>query len=233
MAQVKFGGGVTAISGSIAGSTFGRNRFGFYIRPRTKPVNPNSAGQAGIRSAMSYLTAYWHATLTPAQRVAWTTYAAAVAMKNRLGETIYLTGFNHFIRSNAELVNRSLTLVADGPTVLALPEKDPTIAATGAASTQLVSVAFDVLLDWIDEDDSYMMVYQGVPQLATRNFFGGPWRYMDKIEGDSITPPTSPVTMTAPFTLVEDQKVWCYARIVRADGRVTMPIYPDPFAVGA
>jgi len=232
MAQVKYGGGIVQISGSIAGSVFARNRFGNYIRPRTKPVNPNSSGQVGVRSALSYLSTYWHATLTAAQRVAWATYAASVAMKNRLGESIYLTGFNHFIRSNTELVNRSLTLVADGPTVLALPEKDPSFAVSGSAATQLISVAFDDTLDWLDEDDAYMLVYQGVPQIATRNFFGGPWRYMDNIPGDAVTPPTTPTTMTAPFTLVEGQKVWCYARIIRADGRVTEPFYAN-FTVAA
>lgn len=227
MALVKYGGGIIQASGSIAGNTYARNRFGNYIRPRTKPVNPNSSAQVGIRSAMSYLTTYWHATLTAAQRIAWATYASAVAMKNRLGETIYLTGFNHFIRSNCELVNRSLTLVADGPTELALPEKDATFAVAASAASGEISVTFDTGLDWVDEDSSYLMVYQGVPQLATRNFFGGPWRYMDNVEGDSVTPPTSPAAMTAPFTLVEGQRVWCYARIVRVDGRVTEPFYAD------
>lgn len=232
MALVKYGGGIVQASGSIAGNVHARNRFGNYIRPRTKPVNPNSVHQVGIRSALSYLTTYWHATLTAAQRTAWATYAAAVAMKNRLGETVFLTGFNHFIRSNAELVNRELTLVADGPTELALPEKDSTFAVSGSAATQEISVVFDTALDWVDEADSYLMVYQGVPQLVTRNFFGGPWRYMDNVEGDATTPPTSPAAMTAPFTLVEGQKVWCYARIVRADGRVTEPFYAS-FVVAA
>ncbi|GAI58374.1 unnamed protein product, partial [marine sediment metagenome] len=39
MALVKYGGGITQMSGSIAGNTFARNRYGNYVRSRTKPIN--------------------------------------------------------------------------------------------------------------------------------------------------------------------------------------------------
>lgn len=225
MAQVKYGGGVTQISGSIAGTVFARNRYGNYTRPRTKPVNPNSDLQAGVRAALSYLAEYWSSALTAAERTAWNTYAAAIAMKNRLGETIYLTGFNHFIRSNTILADQGLTVVEAGPTVLALPEKDPTFAIAGTADDQKMAITFDVNLPWVNEDDAYLFVYQGRPQLVTRNFFNGPWKYMGKIDGDSVTPPTSGTELDAPMTLVEGQKVFCYARIQRADGRLSEPMY--------
>jgi hypothetical protein len=105
-ALVKMGGGIVGMSGSIAGNTFARNRSGNYVRARTKPVNTNTQAQQDIRGVMSYLTNYWSVTLSTAERTGWATYANAIAMKNRLGESIYLTGFNHFIRSNTEWVNR-------------------------------------------------------------------------------------------------------------------------------
>lgn len=225
MAVVKYGGGVTQISGSIAGTVFARNRYGNYTRPRTKPVNPNSSLQAGVRASLSFLAELWHSGLDAAQRTAWATYAAAVAMKNRLGETIYLTGFNHFVRSNVILKDHDLTVVEDGPTELALPEKDPTFAIAASAATGNISVTFDNTLGWANETGGYLFVYQGKPQLITRNYFNGPWQYMDKVEGDDTTPPTSPADMSAPMTLVEGQKVFCYARIQRLDGRLSEPMY--------
>lgn len=233
MALVKYGAGVVQMSGSIAGDVHARNRYGNYIRPRTKPVNPNTQEQSNIREALSFLVELWHSGLTAAQRTAWNTYASAVVMKNRLGESVYLTGFNHFVRSNVELKRQALTVIEDGPTELALPEKDPTFEVTGSAATQKLSVTFDNTLGWANEDDGYLFVYMGTPQLATRNFFAGPWAYAGKVDGDSITPPTSPAELDAPFTLVETQKVFMYARIVRADGRLSEPFYSDPFAVGA
>lgn len=223
MALAKMGGGIIQLSGSIAGNVFARNRYGNYVRPRTKPVNPQSSFQEAVRNAMSYLVEYWHSTLTAAQRTAWETFAQAIAMQNKLGETIYLTGFNHFVRANIELVRQAMTLVADGPTVLALPETDPTFAIAASEASGEISVTFDNALPWANEAEGHMFVYQGRPQIATRNFFNGPWRFMDSIEGDDVTPPTSPAAQTAPFTLVAGQKVWCYARIVRADGRITNP----------
>lgn len=225
MALIKFGGGVVQASGSIGGNVHARNRFGNYIRPRTKPVNPNSIEQGNVRESLSFLAEFWHSGLSAAQRIAWGTYANAVAMKNRLGETIYPTGFNHFIRSNVELKRHALTVVEDGPTELALPEKDPTLAVEGSAATGNLSVTFDNALGWANEAEGHLFVYQGQPQLVTRNFFNGPWRFTGSVDGDAETPPTSPDDMTAPFTLVEGQKVWIYARIARADGRLSEPMY--------
>lgn len=221
MALIKYGGGVIQMSGSIAGNTFARNRYGNYARAKTKPVNPNTIAQVAVRSAVTFLVDRWASTLTEAQRTAWKTYADAVNMVNRLGETVQLSGFNHYIRSNTTLQVQSKTLVDAGPTTLSLPEKDSTFAATASAATQLISVTFDDTMEFLDEDDAYMFVYQGQPQKATRNFFAGPWKYGTSIDGDSVTPLTSPQTFTAPFTLVEGQKSWLYARIQRADGRIS------------
>lgn len=227
MALVKFGGGVTQMAGSIGGTTFARNRSGNYARAKTKPVNPSSARQNVIRAAIAFLTQRWNQDVTAVQRTAWAAYGSAVTMKNRLGEDINLSGFNHYIRSNSILKQQAITLIDAGPTTLALPEQDPTLAITASAATQLVSVGFDDTLDWLDEDGAYLFVFCGTPQLATRDFFAGPWRFMDKIDGDSVTPPTTPTTMTAPFTLTEDQKIWVYARIARDDGRLSEPFRAD------
>lgn len=225
MSLIKFGGGVIQMSGSIAGNTFARNRFGNYVRARTKPVNPNSDKQAAVRAALSYLAEYWSSTLTAEQRTAWATYAAAVAMKNRLGEVVYLTGFNHFIRSNTELKRLGLTLVADGPTELSLPTKDPTFAIAATADDQKIAITFDDTEPWCDIDEAFLMVYMGRPQIITRNFFAGPWQYTGKIDGDSATPPTTGAELDAVMTLTEGQKVWCYSRLVLEDGRVSEPMF--------
>jgi len=102
MALVKFGGGVVQMSGSIAGDTFARNRYGNYCRARTKPTNPNTSRQQDVRASLAFLTDRWSNTLTALQRAAWNLYGDSVAMTNRLGETTKLTGFNHYIRSNIE-----------------------------------------------------------------------------------------------------------------------------------
>ena len=220
---VRYGGGVLDASGSVGGQTHARNRFGPYVRARTKPVNPNTARQQAVRAAIANLADRWSQILTAAQRVAWNLYANSVVMKNRLGQDIHLTGFNHYIRSNSLLIQVGGTLVDDGPTVFELPTKDPTLAITASEGTQLVSVAFDDTMAWLDLDEAYLHVKLGQPQNPQRYYFNGPWRYMDNIPGDSGTPPTTPATMAVPFVISELQRLWAEARIILPDGRVSEP----------
>lgn len=226
MALIKFGGGITAMSGSIAGNTFARNRFGYYSRARTKPVNPKSVGQSQMRLIIGFLVEAWHDALDASQRTAWATYANAITMKNRLGENIKCTGFNHFIRGNSLELQQTNAMVANGPAILSLPPTDPIFAITASAATQLISVSFDNTLDWASQPNAFMALFMGRPQLNTRNFFNGPWRRTGAIPGNPI-PPTSPQTRTAVFTLIAGQRIWVAARICMEDARVTIRFQDD------
>lgn len=221
MALVKYGGGIVQMSGSIAGDTHARNRFGNYIRARTKPINPNSARQAKVRSIIALLVERWNETLTADQRAAWETYAAAVNMKNKLGETVNLTGFNHYIRSNCSYVDLGGGYFDDAPTTLSLADKDPTFAIAASAATQEITVTFDANMAWNSEPGAGMFMLDGTPQLATRNFFAGPYRGLIWLGG--IQPPgnVSPQAHTSLFVLVEGQRIWVQARIIRVDGRLS------------
>jgi hypothetical protein len=225
MALIKYGGGIIQASGSIAGNTFARNRFGNYARPRTKPVNPQSSYQVVIRTAMAYFTQRWHDTVTAAQRTAWNTYAAAVAMNNRLGETVYLTGFNHYLRVNIVRLQLGQSTCDAGPPTLTLPEQDPTFAITASVATQLITVTWNDSAPWSDIAASVLGLWMGQPQAATRNFFNGPWRMMGSIPGNG----TSPTTMAPSFTLVLGQRIWVYARVSTGptDSRLSNPFRDD------
>jgi len=221
MALIKFGGGITHMSGSIAGNTFARNRFGSYVRSRTKPVNPNTVLQNQTRSRIGFLTQYWRATLTAPERTAWETYAASIAWLNKLGEATYLTGFNMFVGCNSNRLWAEKPLVAAGPTVLALPENDPTISVTATVLPPYLSIAYDDTLPWCTDPQAYLVASMGEPQSKTRNFFAGPWKYIGRTLGNSGTPPDSPWTTAAPYTLVLGQKSWFKFRIGRGDGRIS------------
>jgi hypothetical protein len=153
-------------------------------------------------------------------------------MKNRLGESIYLTGFNHFLRSNVEAYRHNNGIVEAGPAVLSLPEKDVFFVCSGSVASQLISIAFTEGTDWALENAAYMYLYQGRPRSATRVFFAGPWKYLGQIGGDVAPGAQSPVTKAAVMTLVLGQVVTCYARIRRLDGRLSEP-FTSTFTVGA
>lgn len=237
MALYKPGAGVVQISGSISGSVFARNRFGNYIRPRTKPVNPRSQRQMAIRTILMFLAEQWHESpMTDLIRTAWQTYADSVNWVNRLGEQVTLTGFNVFLAGNAARITAGGSLVTAAPAALGLPAGDPVfqISAVSAAA-QTYTATFDDTMDWNTEAGAYMIFYQGKPVSASHTFFGGPWRQCYGFPGVDPGGSPSPVIGFAQngFPFVEGQKIWWQARIVRADGRASNPFRCDPTIVAA
>jgi len=221
MALIKFGGGITAMSGSIAGNTYARNRYGAYVRARTKPVNPNSDRQSAARLTMATLAQRWSGVLSLDQRTGWNEFATNVPMLNKLGESMNLSGFNHYCRANAALIAGSLDIVDDAPAIFTMPEGDPSVAITVASATSLMSVSFDDSQAWVDENGAAMLVYMGTPQSEGIEFFNGPWRLAGAVDGNTTTAPTSPTTIAVPYQVQAGQKVYTKIRIVRADGRVS------------
>lgn len=237
MALIKYGGGIMQMAGSIAGQTHARNRFGNYMRARTKPVNPRSSRQSAARIAIMFLAEQWRETpMDDAKREAWETYANSVNWNNKLGETVKLTGFNMFIRANAAILRAGGTIVTAGPADLGLPPGDPKFVATAAkAGTKQITYVFDDGFDWCGEAGGYLMIYAGEPQNPTRNFFGGPWHFERVIAGVGDGGAKSPLS-DVPFlswTLVEGQKLWFQAAIIRADGRMSTKFECDPVIVAA
>lgn len=234
MALIKFGGGVVQMSGSIAGNTFARNRYGNYARARTKPVNPNTALQGTIRAALSALVEAWNDILSAAQRTAWNLYASNVSMTNKLGESIHLSGFNHYVRSNSiRLQAGPATRIDPGPTTFSLPVVDPALSIA-CQNDNTIDITYDDTMDWVDEDNAQLMVYMGAPQNPGKNFFAGPWRYAWRAVGSVGAPPSSPSDGNSPpFVITPGQAVWFYARISRADGRLSNKFFDGPVIVAS
>lgn len=231
MALIRFGGGVVQMSGSIAGDTYARNRYGNYSRARTKPTNPNTAAQVKCRSVLSYLTEYWYNDLSAAQRTAWGVYASNVAMKNKLGEVIHLSGFNHFIRGNAPRAYQNLSVIEDGPVVFELPAKDEQLVIDVDSSPQQISVTWDDGRDWCDETGAFMNLRQGLPCNGSRNFFGGPYHNVGVVLGSS-SPYTPPWLVLPHYAVATGQGCWCAFRISRADGRLSEIFYANAIVHG-
>lgn len=230
---VKWGGGIVFGSGSIGGTTFARNRYGNYARARTTPTNPATDRQEVVRAAIAALANHWAETLTAANRTAWNLYGNSVNMKNRIGEVCQMSGYNHFIRSNSVLLQIGEAIIPAGPTVFELPEQDPTFTFTASEATQTISYVFDDALAWANEVGGFLVKYQGRPQNPQRNFFGGPYRYHGFITG-AESPPSSPdAEADPPYVITENQALWVYGRILRADGRLSEKFHAGPILVAA
>jgi len=230
--KVKYGGGIVDARGSLAGNTYSRNHYGAYVRARTSPINPNTGRQQTVKNAVAFIADRWANVLTAAQRAAWDLYGSSVAMLDSMGSTMYLTGYNHYIRSNVPLKQTGAALIDPGPTVFELPAHDPTLSFGVSEATQNFTVNYDDTMDYADEDGGRMFLFGGKPQNAQRNFFGGPWRYMAEVPGVDGAPVASPLLSGVQFVISELQREWCYARIERSDGRLSEPFRSDCF-IGA
>lgn len=123
-------------SGSVAGTTSSRNRFGQYRRTRAIPVNPSSSFQGTQRARLSAASAIWR-TLTSAQRAGWADLSYAFTRTNSLGETINLTGHQVFVSVSANRAAAGDAAVTDAPAVA-------TPATVLTATITLTAAAFSI-----------------------------------------------------------------------------------------
>jgi hypothetical protein len=213
---------LTQASGSIAGLTGSHNRGGMYFRARTIPTNPAPSFQVTVRNIMGQLTAAWMGSLTVLQQHWWQVYDDNVTLINALGDPIHIGALPHFIRSNVGRMQAGLAMIEDAPHIYNLGELG-NVAFSATADDQKVSIAYTGADAWCDEDDSHMLCYASRPQNPTINYFKGPYRYLGKIDGNSITPPTPPEELDSAFPIAAAQLVYCQVRVSRADGRLSTP----------
>jgi len=222
MALFKLGPIVTDAHGSVGGLVFSKNRYGQYGRDRITPVNPKSARQSAIRAIIAEVSARWLGVATEAQRAAWDVFGANVPSTNKLGEVIFLTGFNRFVQSNVAAGNAGLSYIETAPIIFTLPGEDTAYNSEIDAGTGKLTITFDDTHDWVDEDAAAMIVQMGIPQNASRSFFDGRWRHAGVILGDGVAAPTTPDSaIDVPFSVADGQKVWTRAKIIRADGHTS------------
>lgn len=218
-------------SGSIAGITYSHNRGGMYTRARVTPTDPSSGRQQTVRAAMGVLAPYWGETLTQAQRDAWDLYGDNVPWLNPLGQTIYLTGQQHFLRCNIPHVQLGAAPEPDAPTIFDLGTfTAPTIHEAKAVNT--ISIAFDNTDAWANTAGAYLAIYAGKAVGPGRTFYRGPWRLAGAIGGDP-TPPSSPAIYDCQWPYSIDNICWAQCRIRQADGRLSLPVILGPETIVA
>ncbi len=206
-------------SGKQGGIVWSHNRSGAYVRARSIPVNPNTDRQAAVRNAVRSIAIAWETVLTQVQRDAWDVYADNVSWLNPLGQTIKLTGINHFIRSNSPRVISGIARVDAAPVIFDIAAADLLLSATASEATQDFTIDGDPAGLWIGEANAWQFYYMGLPQNASRTFFGGPYRFLTAVPGAG--PPPFPIVIAAQFPFADGQRLWLRSRIARGDGRLS------------
>lgn len=218
---------VTQASGSIGGLTASRNRGGMYFRARSVPTNPNTIYQQAVRNIFATLSAGW-SVLDEEDRDRWSVFATNTPVINALGDQIYLTGQQMYIRNNAARLQAGLSTISAGPIIFGSSTITPTPAVAPELGTQTLGFAIDDEDEWASTDGGALLVYMSRPQPVARAFFKGPYRYAGKVLGVTLTPPATSQTVPVPFAISEGQVVFTRFIGVTADGRLTQELFYGP-----
>lgn len=158
-------------SGSAAGQTASRNRFGQYLRTRASPVQPRTPAQLNQRARMSTNAAAWRA-LTDAQRAGWLSLGAGVTRTDSLGQVYTLNGFMAYCSVNNNLLDAGDAAVSDAPAIVTPPDLltatvTLTAAAFSIAYTATPLAAGNRLFIWVSPQQSAGRKFNGDYRLLT------------------------------------------------------------------
>jgi hypothetical protein len=221
---IKPGIAVSEMSGKFGGVVAAHNRFGQYFRQYRIPTDPQSSSQMLRRANMAAGVAAW-GELTEAEKETWNVYAANTPWVNRLGEEIYLNGFQHYLRVVCFFRAIYNEFGGDEPDISScgstggLPENISGAVATLSVATGL-SLAYEDSAAWCSSDGFVCLIRMSRPRPGTRVYGNGPYRICSTIVGSLATPATSPhavATASLPWSISEGDRVDFLARMVTAD----------------
>jgi hypothetical protein len=171
-------------SGSLAGITAGRNRFGQYERTRAIPVNPASVAQGAVRARLSTNSAAYRG-LTSEQRAGWESLGNQMTRTDSLGQTYTLQGNQAYASVNNTRDLADLELLSDAPAL-------STPSAVAAIELEITPASFS-------------LAYAPSPVPAGSNFaiFAGPIRSAGrKYEGDFRFMVVEPAAGATPLDII-------------------------------
>lgn len=192
-----------------------------YTRNRSVPTNPNTGAQAAVRANFAAAAQQWM-LLTDVERASWALYASNVSVVNRLGDTVFLTGQQMYIRTTSFALQVGLGPFPTAPSIFNLGQIGDLSLGAPDASAHTVPLTFDPAADWVNTDNASLFVYVSRPVSPTINFFKGPFNLTAQVDGDATTPPTSPKTLTIdPSQAVVNTVIYAQFRALYPDGRLT------------
>jgi hypothetical protein len=152
-------------SGSVAGVTSSRNRFGQYRRTRATPVNPSTTAQGVVRARMAANAAAWRA-LTSDQRAGWTDLGNSMTRTDSLGQSYTLTGFAAYCSVNNNLVAIGSATISAAPALVTPPALLTATLTVTAASFSLAYTATPL------GTGAHLLMFASPQRSAGRNFEG-------------------------------------------------------------
>lgn len=196
-------------SGSQGSRTFSHNKGGAYTRNRRIPVNPTTVAQGAVRNQLASFSANW-ANLAPADRSAWSAYASANPLIDRLGSAITVSGQSMYVSLNVALAQCGLAAITSPPIDTGPPSPFLTCAVAFAAPDQ-ATVTFTPALP----TGAVYQLWMTSPDDIGRD----PNFNQARLVAVSPADDTSPSTLTSRISGITGQVANFYVGVVDSSGR--------------
>ena len=100
MARIIYSGLIDSIRGSIGGTTFQKNKYGYTVKHKPNMTKPWTADQLSMQSYFTQAVRAWR-ELTNAYRADWNTWAATYPQYAKHNASAQLSGFACFVKWHA------------------------------------------------------------------------------------------------------------------------------------
>lgn len=222
---------VSEIRGKIAATVFTKNKAGASIRNRVTPINRRSVGQTEQRQQLAALAAQWRG-LTEAQRLSWNNAGPSFPQTDNLGQTIFLTGEQLFVRCNANLILIGEAQITSAPTPTSFDVLSFT-SITADASAGTIALAFAPTVP-----AGYVMVVRATPPVSQGKSFvaQSAFRFISAVAAAQTSPyalGTEYVAVHGAITNSTDQKIFIELLLVEmASGLAGIGVRGSGIVVG-
>ncbi len=216
------GGG--AASGKLGALVASHNSGGQYLRSRVTPTNTNTLFQQEVRNAIRTLSPQYATSLTDAERLGWEVYAENVTRRNRLGDSIKISGISTFVAFNTPRIQNGQTIITAAPTTFDLGDAGTPGTITVGANSSNGTLTYSATDDWVTGGSlNSLYLYASRPQNNGKSFFAGPYRLATRVAGGGTTG-LAAFTLPFPAGGTLTQRFFFNYRIGRSDGRLSSPV---------
>lgn len=223
MAKFTPGAIVSEVRGTIAATTYSKNKGGAILRNRVTPINRRSTNQTQRRQILAALASAWR-SLSQANRDSWNNASPNFPQSDNLGQTIFLTGEQLYVRCNANLILTGNAQITSAPA----PTSFDVLAFTSLTATAddgAISLAFTPTVP-----TGFEMVVRATPPISPGVSFvpQSKFRFLSSIAPAATSPQDIAAAYAAVFgaiTGATDQKIFVEMFLVeQASGLAGIPV---------
>ncbi len=199
------------LAGSIADNTWFKTRGGTAVRRKTKPTVSNTPRATFSKAVFAAASAAWKTNTSKIQRTSWANFATLSPTKNKLGQTIFITGRDWFIAIFSFTANNSVATSSDAPIEDGFAPTVTALLEFGGGGALEIAAFAPAETQW-----AFTQIQVSPPVTPTRTAFTTGWnRTVTYISGAGL-----PVELIPAGEVISGRQYFVRIRSLDNDGRI-------------